>query len=366
MRIEVSREMLFGALARVGAVVERRQTLPILSNLLVLVREGRIELIGTDMEIEVRCTIEAITLGEGELTLPARKILDICRALPEGSEVRVDVEGDRAVVRSGRARFTLSTLPARDYPVGEGKVADHQFLLLSGQFRQLLEKSAFAMAQQDVRYYLNGLLLEVKTGVLNAVATDGHRLARATRRVDLHLEEDVQVILPRKTVLELQRQLSDKEEAVQVEIAGKFVRISFGSTVITSKVIDARYPDYERVIPRGEGTVLVVDREGFRRALARTAILSNEKYKGVLIELEPGVMRLRTHNPEQEEAVEEQSVGYQGERVAIGFNVGYLLDMLGVIGTTEVEMRILEENGSLRIREEGEQTNTFVIMSMRL
>lgn len=366
MRIEVSREVLLGGLGRVGSVVERRQTLPILANILVRVSQGRIELVGTDLEIEVRTSIEAVTAGEGELTLPARKIFDICRALPEGSDIRIDVEAERAVVRSGRGRFTLGTLPARDYPVAEGRVAEQHFTVKSRALRLLLEKAAFAMAQQDVRYYLNGLLLEVKRGVLNAVATDGHRLAKASRRVDVDIEQDVQVILTRKTVLELLRQVTDKEETVQVELAGKFVRVSFDSTIINAKVIDARYPDYDRVIPRAEGRPVQIPREAFRQALTRTAILSNEKYKGVQLHLAPGVLRLKAHNPEQEEAEEELSVVYEGEPLGLAFNVSYLADVLGALSAAEVEVRILEENGSLRVIEEGDQTNTYVIMSMRL
>lgn len=368
MRIELSRDALLGALAKVSGVVDRRQTLPILGNILVGVRDGQISLSGTDLEVEVCTTIDGIhTQGAGGFTLPARKIIDICRALPEESVIRLDIEADRAVVKSGRGRFTLGTLPAHDFPVVEVCVAENSFSLPSRELRQLLEKSAFAMAQQDVRYYLNGLLLEVKIGgILSAVATDGHRLAKATRRVDVSLDQDVQVILPRKTVLELQRLLGDKENDVQVEISGKFARVSFGSTVVTSKVVDARYPDYDRVIPRGEGRSVRLEREGVRQALVRSAILSSEKYKGVLLDFEPGVLRLKAHNPEQDEAVEEQSVVYEGDRFAVGFNVTYLLDTLGVISSTEVEVRVLEENGSLRIVEDGEQTNTYVIMPMRL
>lgn len=366
MKIEVNKDVMVGALTKVGGIVERRQTLPILSNLMVLVREGEIELIGTDLEIEVRTTINAVTQGEGALTLPARKILDICRALPDGSQIVVDVEPERAIVRSGRGRFTLSTLPARDYPIGEVYGADYQLALNSQELLNLIVKTAFAMALQDVRHYLNGLLLEVKAGYLNAVATDGHRLAKASRRIGAFPDKDLQIILPRKTVMELLRHLGVKEDLLRVDLGTKFARLSYGNTMITTKLIDARFPDYERVIPRGEGRPVIVQREELRHALARTAILSNEKYKGVLLDFEPDLLRLRAQNPEQEEAVEEQSIHYHGDAISIGFNVEYLKAILEVIDISEIEMRIMDDNNSLRIIESGEQTNTYVVMPMRL
>ena len=366
MRIKTTREVLFPALDKVGSVVEKRQTLPILSNLMLVLRQGSLEITGTDLEIEIKTSVEVNAKGEGDFTIPARKLIDICRALPDGSEITLDLEGDRAILRAGRSRFTLSTLPAKDFPANEGSLADLSFRIKARELRQLLEKTAFAMARQDVRYYLNGMLLELRDRRFNAVATDGHRLARASRSVDFDGKEALQIIVPRKTVLELVRQLGDAEDAVNVEVAAKFIRVALDSTVITSKLIDGRYPDYERVIPRGEGMIASVDREGFRQALARTAILSNEKYKGVRLTFDSGLLRLQAHNPEQEEAVEELSIGYEQEPVAMGFNVDYLLDVLGAVGGQEVDVRITDASSSIVIAEEGEQANTYVVMPMRL
>lgn len=366
MRIRTTREVLATALDKVGGVVERRQTLPILSNFMLAAKRGKLVITGTDLEVEIRTTIEVMTEADGESTIPARKFTDICRALPSGSEISLSLEGERAVLRAGRSRFTLSTLPAKDFPASEGNSADYGFSIKSRELRQLLEKTAFAMGRQDVRYYLNGMLLEVREGKLNAVATDGHRLAQASRDVDFECEESVQIIVPRKTVLELVRQLGEQDEVVQVGISSRFIRVSMGNTVITSKLIDGRYPDYERVIPRSGGIIATIDRESLRQALVRTAILSNEKFKGVRLSFDSSLLRLKAHNPEQEEAVEELSIGYEYEPVTIGFNVDYLLDVLGVIGEDNVGMRITDGNSSVVVVEGGKQVNTFVIMPMRL
>lgn len=366
MKIKSLREPLNAALSKVGGIIERRQTIPILSNLLMILADSRLEIVGTDLEIEVRTSLEVSGEGEGEFTISARKLMDICRSLPDGAEIVIDVEDGRASVRSGRGRFVLGTLPAQDYPATEGYFAEQQLTLPSRVLRNLLRKSAFAMAQQDVRYYLNGLLLEIKEGSLNAVATDGHRLAKASIAVNFPSEDALQVIVPRKTVLELLRQLSDSDQPVQLEMASKFARVNFGDTVIVSKVIDGRYPDYERVIPRGEGVSAIVDREDMRKALSRTAILSNEKYKGVRLGFGEGVLRLQAHNPEQEEATEELNIKYAGEPRDIGFNVDYLLDVLGVVDDSAVELSIIETNGSIRVDEQGEQDSTFVVMPMRI
>lgn len=366
MQVSVSRDVLGGALSKAGGVIERRQTLPILANLLVIVSEGQLELVGTDLEIEVRTTLDAKTDGEGDLTLPARKILDICRALPEGSDISIEMVGDKAIIRSGRARFTLGTLPAKDYPASQIKVAETSLSLRSRDLRKLLEKTAFAMALQDVRYYLNGLLLEQRGEILNAVATDGHRLAKASRRLEAPLASEVQIILPRKTVLEVLRHLEEKDDLAQLDIGSKFVRLKLGHTLITSKLIDARYPDYERVIPKAEGMSARIEKEVLRQALARTAILSNEKFKGVLLSFESGVLRLKAHNPEQDEATEEIPMEYEGDALEIGFNVEYLLDVVGAIVGREIDMRLIDESSSIRINEADEQENTFVIMPMRL
>jgi DNA polymerase-3 subunit beta len=248
----------------------------------------------------------------------------------------------------------------------EEKPAVEHFRLGEGTLKGLLENTQFAMAQQDVRYYLNGLLLEVRGGRVRTVATDGHRLAVSERVDDSLAEKEVQVIVPRKAVLELGRLLEHGEGVVDVEVSASHIRLRIGDTTFISKLIDGRFPDYERVIPRGEAQKLLADREGLRQALIRTAILSNEKYRGIRFRLESGVLELVAHNPEQEEAEEKIEVDYQGREITIGFNVGYLLDVMGVLDTERVEFALIDANSSCLIQGEGRDESRYVVMPMRL
>jgi DNA polymerase-3 subunit beta len=366
MNIDTNREALNGAMTRVGGVVERRQTLPILGNLLFTVRGGVLEITGTDLEIEVKTRLAVDSDMEGEFTLPARKIIDICRALPEGAPVKIDVQGERAVVRSEKSRFVLGTLPAADYPSKEAVIPEHAVELDEGDFKRLLEKTGFAMAQQDVRYYLNGLLLEITDGKINAVATDGHRLAMASLGVSGVDGEELQSILPRKTVLELSRLLGTESRRLELEFGCGFFRVGLGDTSLTSKLIEGRYPEYRRVIPRLTDKVVLLDRESVRHALLRTAILSNEKYRGVRLTFEEGVLRMQAHNPEQEEAEDELAIEYTEDKVSMGFNVSYLLDVLAVLETDLVEFKFSESGSSALLTEQGGGRDLYVVMPMRL
>lgn len=367
MEFLLNRERVLPVLARGAAVVERRQTLPVLGNVLMRSDEGRLTLVSTDLEMEVRGQCEAQVSQHGEVTVPARKLLDIVRNLPEGAEVRIKVSRDRCVISSGRGRFTLGTLPASDFPL---MLADPDGFVVEveeGGLRRLLEKTWFAMAQQDVRYYLNGLLLEFHSGGVRGVATDGHRLSMYDLRADLAMgEERRAVILPYKAVMELRRQFGVGVTPVKISVGERTIRFESGDYVTTSKLIDGRFPDYQRVIGVHHGRSAVLDKERLRGALIRASVLSNEKYKGVRMEFEKEVVRLQAHNPEQEEAVEEVDAVLEGEGGTLGFNVAYLADVLGAVEGEDVEVCFDDGNASSIWRGRGSSDETFVVMPMRL
>jgi DNA polymerase-3 subunit beta len=369
MNIEIPRSELLPALAVVSGVVERRQTLPILGNLLLSASEAELRIRATDLELEISTRVGADVEGAGEVTVPARKFVDICRALPEGARIKLRTEGERAILASGRSRFTLSTLPGADFPTLELGEAGLLLDLPSAVLKRLLEKTAFAMAQQDVRYYLNGVMLEFGSGPMIAVATDGHRLAKLTATVGSGgetLEESRQIILPAKSVLELRRLLPAEGDPIQVEVSERTLRVSFGDTVVVSKLVDGRYPDYERVIPKELPRKATVDKETLRAALQRAAILSNEKYKGVRVTFAPGTLGLQAHNPEKEQAEDEIEMDYQGDTVAIGFNVAYIVDVLQAVDREQVDVQFRDAESSAIWSGADTEDETFVIMPMRL
>lgn len=370
MKISVDRSSLLRALSVVGGVVERRQTLPILGNLLMVAKDGLLRLKGTDLEIEISSTTVAQIHDPGAVTLPARKLLDICRSLPEGAEVQIRVQGERASVICERSRFVLSTLPAADFPVMETPQAEIDLEMPREVLQRLLEKTSFAMAQQDVRYYLNGVLLELSADRAVAVATDGHRLAKAVAAlssIDSGLSEDPKrVIVPAKTVLELKRLLTAAPEAVRVQLSERTLRVELGGTMLVSKLVEGQYPDYNRVIPADLGRLATIDRERLRVALQRTAILSNEKYKGVRVSFDSNRLGLQTQNPEKEEAEDEIEINYNGDAVSVGFNLGYVLDVLSAVDADSVEVRFRDAESSALWQGLGAEDETFVIMPMRL
>jgi len=370
MNIGMDRSQLLPALAMVSGVVERRHTLPILGNLLVAADSGGVTLRATDLELEIGTRTGARVKEAGATTVPARKLFDICRSLPDGAEVTIRTDGERAAVVSGRSRFMLSTLAADDFPAMDVGQAEVRFELEQAVLRRLLEKTAFAMAQQDVRYYLNGVMLELSAEGIVAVATDGHRLAKAAAALEPGtiegLSEPMQVIVPSKTVLELKRLLGQEPGTVGVDLSARTLRLTMGVTVLTSKLVDGRYPEYDRVIPKGLERHAVVDRETLRGALQRTAILSNEKYKGVRVSFDDGTLRLQAHNPEKEEAEDELEIDYKGESTIVGFNVGYLLDVLSAVDEESVEIWFRDGDSSAVWHGQGVEDETFVIMPMRL
>jgi DNA polymerase-3 subunit beta len=365
MKLSAAREEILAPLQSVIGVVERRQTMPVLANVLLSARDNRLSITGTDLEVELVASSQVNVQQGGDITVPGRKMLDIFRSLADGANVTLSTEGERVSLRAGRSRFTLSSLPASEFPVVEEINAQQRLTLAQGELRRLVDKTHFSMAQQDVRYYLNGLLLETSGKTLRAVATDGHRLALCEMETEGRAKTDQQVIVPRKGVLELQRILG-VEGSVELAIGTNHVRAQIGDIRFTSKLIDGRFPEYGRVIPANPQRVVEADRELLRQALQRTAILSNEKYRGIRLTVKSGLLTLQAHNPEQEEAEDQIEVSYEGEEVEIGFNVNYLLDALSAIESEKVQIGLTDSNSSCLIHAPGIVHTRYVVMPMRL
>jgi DNA polymerase-3 subunit beta len=365
MKFTAEREKLLSALQAVIGVVERRQTMPVLANVLLGVRKDRLSVTATDLEVELVASTDIGAVADGDVTVPGRKLLDICRSLPEKVQVTLTLDGDKVTVRGGKSRFTLSTLPAAEFPVIDEINTQQTLRAPQGEFRRLLDKTHFSMAQQDVRYYLNGMLLETDGKVLRTVATDGHRLALCETVLATPAGGSCQVIVPRKGVLELQRILGTDGD-VDLVVGTNHLRVTIGDIRLTSKLIDGRFPEYSRVIPASPKKIVVTERDGLRAALQRTAILSNEKYRGIRLSLRENLLTIQAHNPEQEEAEEEVEVSYSGEEMEVGFNVNYLLDALGAVDTDEVEIGLTDANSSCLVRPPGTTGSKYVVMPMRL
>jgi DNA polymerase III subunit beta len=368
MKFTASRDALLKPLQLVTGVVERRQTLPVLSNLLVRADSGVVSLTGTDLEVELVASVDegADITQPGEATIPARKLADIWRSLPDGADVSVQVDGDRAIVRSGRSKFALATLPVADFPRVESQAGEIELPFTRSEVQRLLDQTSFSMAQQDVRYFLNGMLLEVTPRHVRAVSTDGHRLAMCTLERKFSVSERLQAIVPRKGVIELGRLLADGDGAVVLSVARNHLRATSDGYTLTTKLVDGRFPDYEKVIPRVSTNLVTANREMLRQAFMRASILSNEKYRGVRIVLEPDQITIQANNPEQEEAEEIVAVEYAGQRLEIGFNVSYLQDVLGVLATETVRISVSDANSSALIEGPGADDSVYVVMPMRL
>lgn len=367
MKFSVSRDLLLRPLQLVTGVVERRQTLPVLSNLLVSVEGKHLTLTGTDLEVQLVARVELpeVAAENGEITLPARKLIDIWRALPDGSKVDMLLDEHRAVLRSGASKFQLATLPASEFPGIDEGLGELEMSLAQSQLRHLIDRTSFSMAQQDVRYFLNGMLLEVTPQHLRSVATDGHRLAMCTLTPGAG-ESRVQVIVPRKGVNELARLVAEGDEQVRLSLGSNHLRAELGGYTFITKLVDGRFPDYEKVIPRGGTRESIGDRQQLREAFSRAAILSNEKYRGVRITLSEGLLTVQANNPEQEEAEEAVPVQFTGDSLEMGFNVSYLQDVLSVLGSEQVRITVSDANSSAVIEEPGGGDALYVVMPMRL
>ncbi|MES2998515.1 MAG: DNA polymerase III subunit beta [Pseudomonadota bacterium] len=369
MQFTINRETLLKPLQLVTAVIERRQTLPILSNLFLNLQDKTLSLFGTDMEVELSGRITLEKSGkEGKTTAPARKLVDICRSLPEGSELTFQQKGDKLLLQCGRSRFNLATLPATDFPISEEstRVSSEQLTFIISQKRllSLIEATNFAMAQQDVRYYLNGMLWELGQGSLRVVATDGHRLALSVK--DAHVTGKNQIIVPRKAIYELSRLLTEEDDNLTVLLSNNQLRVNLQDYTFTSKLIDGNFPDYDRVIPQSGDKFLTVDRNLFKASLARVAVLSNDKHRSVCLEMKNNALRIFANNFDQEEAEDHLDVLYSGEEITVAFNITYLMDVLNSLPEGSVKLTLTSTDASVRLESVEENSSIYVIMPMRL
>lgn len=366
MKFETGRNELLSALQAVIGVVERRQTMPVLSNFLIEATKEGLIITGTDLELELVTRAAVKSATPGKITVPARKLFDICRGLPEGAQITMDGNAERVTLRSGKSRFSLAGMKADEFPAMGAPAASRSIKLPRNELRKLMERTQFAMAQQDVRYYLNGMLLHISAKRIRAVATDGHRLALSELALETKLKDDAQVIVPRKAVLELLRLLDNSTEPLELRIGEGQIQVELDTIRLTSKLIDGRFPDYERVIPEDGDRQMQAPRERVRQALSRTAILSNEKFRGVRLHLSDNKLKLSTHNPEHEEAEEEVDVTYTGAPLEIGFNVNYLMDALGAMEGDDFTLTLKGPDASGLLKEQKGDHSKYVVMPMRL
>ena len=367
MKFIAKKEQIVDILQIGAAVAERRQTIPILANLKIKAEASEVEISATDLEIQIKSSSKVAKIEEeGETTVSARKMSELCRMLPSNEDLEFSVNQGKLTVRSRNFHADFATLSASDFPeleLGEQEISLNP---KSNSLKRLLSKTLFCMASQDVRYYLNGLLLEINDGNLIAVATDGHRLASSSSPIDSKEEGTVRNILPRKAVIELAKILRDEDDPLDLTLGSSSLRIKDKGMDFSSKLIDGKFPDYERVFPQGTPNEMLLSKEDFHSALSRASVLSNEKYRGVRLILAENNLKLMANNPEQESAEEDLSVKYEGPPMEIGFNIGYLLDVLGAIDSKEVTLSFFGEESSCLISEPDNHSETYVIMPMRL
>jgi DNA polymerase-3 subunit beta len=366
MKFSAIRETILKPLQLVSGVVEKRQTLPILSNIMLELNQDGLLLTATDLEMEVKTLINVDQAMPGRITVPVRKFLDTCKTLPDAAVVKFELTDSKAVLKSGKTRFTLTTMDAEEFPIIDANNEKFSFTISEAELKGLIDKTHFAMAMQDVRFYLNGMLLEISHEGITAVATDGHRLALARVKSNIPVSDTVQAILPRKGVLELARLLEGDNREITVSIGDNFMRAEMPGISFTTKLIDGKYPGYDAVIPKNGDMILTSDKESIKQCLVRTSILSNEKYRGIRLEIADNLLKATANNPEQEEAVDEISVDYNGDNLTIGFNVNYLLDAIGAIPTEQIKATFTDSNGSVLLQPTTGDDALYVVMPMRL
>ncbi len=367
MKFTIEQSRLVSPLQLVSGAVEKRQTLPVLANLLLKVENGLLTITATDLEIEmsVNLTLEGEYL-EGDITVPARKLVDICRSLSD-RPIEFSLEDNRLKIKSGRNKFSLSTIAAQEFPNIEDSLFNTKFEISSQTLKTLIDKTQFAMAQQDVRYYLNGMLFELEGKNLLTVATDGHRLALSKLVLDQSVSSElVQAIVPRKGVMEAAKLLSSSDDICTIELNNNHIRITLAEFIFTSKLVDGRFPDYEKVLPKNAERILISEREVIKDAFSRASILCNEKFRGVRLILKTNKLIIHANNPEQEEAEIEMDVEYNDEEMEIGFNVSYLVDALNAIKTDTVKFNLGDSNSSVLIESANDANSLYVVMPMRL
>lgn len=368
MQFKISRDAIIKPLQLAAGVVERRHTLPVLANVLLTLKDNILEITGTDLEVEL---VGRVRVNDGsrpgEITVPGRKLMDICKSLADDALLEFSLEDNKFTVKAGRSRFTLGTLPATDFPVTADEPGTLELNISGGELKHLIDSCAFAMAQQDVRYYLNGMLFELGSSWFRVVATDGHRLAMHTTGVQTGVDQVQQIIVPRKGVLELSRLLSEpSEHDLTLVFGASHIRAKLQDFTFTSKLVDGKFPDYQRVLPKGGDKTVIGDKTALRHAFNRASILSNEKYRGVHLQLSPDELKVVANNPEQEEAEDLVAVEYQGDALEIGFNVSYLMDVLNVLDSDKVKFTLADSNSSALVEAVSASDALYVVMPMRL
>jgi DNA polymerase III subunit beta len=366
MKFIINREQLLTPLQQIVSVIEKRQTMPILANVLVVIDNDQLILTGTDLEVQIIAKINIESAQSGSITVPARKFLDICRLLPNGAEITFELQGDKVKISSHKSKFSLSTLPADNYPeFAEGDMGN-KFVINTGKLKRALDKTMFCMANQDVRYYLNGLLLHISNRQLELVASDGHRLSIYNDTLEQGTDFEARIILPRKGVLELNRLLDDADAELTIEFSNNNIRIFIKNLVFSAKLVDSKYPDFGKVFQQDFFNRIHIQKQTLKNALTRVAILSNEKFKGVTFDIGSESLRLSTHNPDHDEAEEELAIEYTGEPLTISFNAQYLLDAVSNLDSEFAVLTIASNASSCFIDEPDGCAYKFVVMPMRL
>ncbi len=365
--LKATQEKFLSVLQSVAGIVERRHTLPILANVLIRKTGAQLQFTTSDLEIQIRTTAELDgDAGDFTTTVGARKLIDILRSMPSEQTVSLESAQNKLILKGGKSRFTLQTLPAEDFPlVQEAASFGPAFSVPQKVLKELLNQVSFAMAVHDIRYYLNGILFVAEGKQLSLVATDGHRLAFSSAMLDVEVPKQ-EVILPRKTVLEMQRLLSDKEGAIEMQFAGNQAKFSFEGMEFVTKLVEGKFPDYNRVIPRNHKNIITLGRVPLLASLQRTAILTSEKFKGVRLNIEPGTLRVASNNAEQEEAVDELDIDYGGDSIEIGFNVTYLIDALANMDQDMVKIELADSNSSALLTIPDNTAFKYVVMPMRI
>jgi len=366
MKFIINREDLLLPLQQIVSVIEKRQTMAILSNVLLDVRENNLVLTGTDTEIQLIATISLDPEKTGMITVPARKFLDIIRLLPNKSEIKIEQKEDKIKVTSGRSRFSLSTLPAENYPEFAEAELENQFLINAGKIKKALDKTVFCMANQDIRYYLNGLLLHISNSKLKLVASDGHRLSIYEDDIGEATGFESRIILPRKCVIELNRLLDDEDAELHIQFSTSNIKFIIKNLTFSAKLVDSKYPDFSKVFEQAFFNPIHIQKHFLKDALTRVAILANEKFKGVTCNISQDLIQLNSHNPEHDEAEEELIIEYQGEPLSIAFNSQYLLDAVSNLDSELAVLTIAANSSSCFVEEPEQQLYKFIVMPMRL
>lgn len=366
MKFIINREEILTPLQQIVSVIEKRQTMPILSNVLITIDDDQLTLTGTDLEIQIIAKINIKLATPGSITIPARKFLDICRLLPNGAEIKFEQQDDKVKILSNRSRFSLSCLPADNYPEFSESELENKFIINAGKFKRALDKTLFCMANQDVRYYLNGLLLNISNSKIKLVASDGHRLSIYEDTLDQGTGYEARIIFPRKGVLELSRLLDDSEAELNVEFSSNNIRIFIKNLIFSAKLVDSKYPDFGKVFQQEFFNPIYIQKQLLKDALSRVSVLSNEKFKGVTLDITPESLRISTHNPEHDEAEEELAIEYVDEPLSIAFNAQYLLDAVSNLDSELAVLTIASNVSSCFIDEPNECVYKFIVMPMRI